>query len=241
MRPDRFYALIARVLIIVFSLSVIVSMAHAQNNFRERGLVQGMNGPGGDIYWDNSVLIIVDKAENSSGSNHKRRHFDVRETEQVMDVITYQAGRVVEHIRYLVSTGSEKRVCPPEGDCHISTTPVGFYNINSNRRHQKYKSKTWKAWMAYAQFFHQGWAIHGIYTDKQHLNLGTRASGGCIRMSYQASEELYNYIDRVGVQNVGLFIYDSSSNSLEEKQGKIEAETWLRTRGISPNDLYYRN
>lgn len=88
----------------------------------------------------------------------------------------YQDGILVNI--YDVSTGSHREVTTTSGNVYVAKTPIGFYR--PKRAYYEYYSKSfYGSNMKYAVFFHLGFATH---TTSATWRLGTRASGGCVRM-----------------------------------------------------------
>jgi len=84
-----------------------------------------------------------------------------------------------EILKVKVSTGREKEELAKSGRRYISTTPKGYFR--PQKIYQDYLSYTWQAPMPNAVFIIGGIALHA--TTKSHFSeLGTRASGGCIRL-----------------------------------------------------------
>lgn len=94
----------------------------------------------------------------------------------------YNSGEFVDI--YDVSTASNSIKTPTVGKKYIAQTPHGFYR--PKKVYNEYSSYTfYGASMKYAIFFNNGIAIHASEHLKQ---LGTRASGGCIRLEESAAE-----------------------------------------------------
>jgi len=98
--------------------------------------------------------------------------------------------------RWLVSTGRERR------EQYFTTTPAGLFQLDPNRFVANAYSARWDgSSMPNAMFFNysyrermSGYAIHGISPRYQQY-LGQRASGGCVRLSYDHSTALFNRIE----------------------------------------------
>lgn len=95
----------------------------------------------------------------------------------------YENG--VETFKDKISTGREKKEKAKSGRIYISTTPTGYYRPTMVYR--DYMSNTWKAPMPNAVFFIGGIAIHAT-TESHYEELGTRASGGCVRTKLEVSQ-----------------------------------------------------
>ncbi len=81
---------------------------------------------------------------------------------------------------FKVSTGKEVKVTASNGKTYVSSTPVGYYRPATIWK--EYQSSTWVgARMNFPIFFTGGIAMHSTTPD--HFNeLGTRDSGGCVRL-----------------------------------------------------------
>ncbi len=123
-------------------------------------------------------------------------------TAQTMEI--YLDGVLINTI--LVSTGRQKAELAKSGRTYFSSTPTGTFKIY--RRSRSHFSQTWQAPMPFAQFFNGGIAIHA--TSKDHYEeLGSRASGGCIRVTYENAEMIWNLVDEVGVQATRITVSDN--------------------------------
>ncbi len=106
----------------------------------------------------------------------------------------YQDGKFLHH--WLVSTGRERQEDETKsGRKYFSATPVGYFSPQKLVR--KYWSITWEAWMEYAIFFNGGVAMHA--TTKDHFAaLGTRNSGGCVRLHPKNAKILWGLQEQAG-------------------------------------------
>jgi hypothetical protein len=140
--------------------------------------------------YTNRLQIIVDKAERGASP-----------TAQTVQV--YLDGRMVYN--WYVSTGREGNEHPKAGSDYVSSTPTGNFRIEW--MDINHFSKTWAAPMPFAMFFSGGIAIHA--TVASHLpQLGTRASGGCVRLHPVNAEQLWNLVHQVGSNNVLISIHN---------------------------------
>lgn len=103
-----------------------------------------------------------------------------------------------------VSTGREKNEAPPSGRDYFSSTPLGTWTPRGTTR--RYKSKTWDADMPYSIWVTGGIAIHAASRSAEG-NLGSRASGGCIRLQFENAAELFEIVETYGIQNVRVKIF----------------------------------
>jgi lipoprotein-anchoring transpeptidase ErfK/SrfK len=151
-----------------------------------------------------TLTIYVDKAPYYEDSNGRA----ISKTAQTMHV--YHKNYDYPVMFSIVSTGRENSTeTTGTGIETDSITPTGTFGIT--RMSIDHKSNLWDgAPMPYAIFFHQGFAIHGVYEGK-YGDLGQRASGGCVRLALYQAEQLWGIIDEVGPENVRIVIYDSST------------------------------
>ncbi len=101
----------------------------------------------------------------------------------------------IETFRTKISTGREKTENSSSGRKYISTTPKGFFRFT--KVYQDYMSYTWNAPMPNASFFIGGIAIHAT-TKSHYAELGTRASGGCVRTKLEDSKMIREKIMETG-------------------------------------------
>lgn len=95
----------------------------------------------------------------------------------------YENGEEV--FKEKISTGREKQEKAKSGRVYLSTTPKGFFR--PTKIYRDYMSYTWKAAMPNAVFFIGGIALHAT-TPSHYKELGTRASGGCVRLKLEHSK-----------------------------------------------------
>lgn len=105
----------------------------------------------------------------------------------------YENG--VEVFKEKISTGREKTEKAKSGRVYISTTPKGFFR--PTKMYRDYLSYTWNAPMPNAVFFIGGIAIHAT-TKSHYKELGTRASGGCVRTIHETSKMIREKIMETG-------------------------------------------
>ncbi len=111
------------------------------------------------------IVIVIDKAQKGTS-----------ETAQTLKL--YHKGDLLS--TFIVSTGKETKVTSTSGKEYIASTPVGYFRPQSIWK--KYQSTTWVgATMDFPIFFYGGIAVHST-TQNHYKELGSRASGGCIRM-----------------------------------------------------------
>jgi len=134
------------------------------------------------------VVILVNKATKGPSA-------------QTMKV--YHKGILINQFK--VSTGREKDELAKSGRRYFSTTPVGWFA--PTRTFEKYFSNTWQAWMNYSVFFVGGIATHATTSD-HYKELGTRASGGCVRLREENAKFVYDLILFEGQGEVPIFTRD---------------------------------
>jgi L,D-transpeptidase catalytic domain len=127
------------------------------------------------------LVIAINKAANG---------------ENAQTLTMYENG--VEILKEKVSTGREKQEKAKSGRVYFSTTPKGFFR--PTKMYRDYMSYTWKAEMPNAVFFIGGIALHAT-GKSQYPELGTRASGGCVRLKLEISKLLLEKVMETGLGN----------------------------------------
>ncbi len=90
----------------------------------------------------------------------------------------YYKGDLIKELT--VSTAKEIKVKATNGTTYLASTPVGYWRPQSIWK--QYQSSTWVgAYMNFALFFTGGIAVHSTTPD-HYAQLGTRDSGGCVRL-----------------------------------------------------------
>jgi hypothetical protein len=103
-------------------------------------------------------------------------------------------ARVHPTVQWLVSTGRERR------EKYFTTTPEGIYKLDIDRMHRNWWSRRWNAPMPFAIFFDYtvktGKAGLAVHATPQHIDeLGTRASGGCVRLHPDHARALFQRME----------------------------------------------
>lgn len=127
-----------------------------------------------DLLRQNRVVVLVNKSASGDGAQ---------------TLVLYKDG--IEVMRTKVSTGSEKMVRSTSGRRYLSTTPFGFYR--PFKMYTDYLSYTWLSGMPNSVFFYEGIAIHAT-SQSHYAQLGTRASGGCVRMTLDDSKKVREFV-----------------------------------------------
>jgi hypothetical protein len=140
-------------------------------------------------------------------------------------------GELVYEQAFPVSTGREQQ------EKYFTGTPTGMFELDSDRFDRVHFSHRWHgAAMPWAMFLN--YTIHGhatgiaMHSAEQHgLELGHRASGGCIRLPREKAEELF---DRFQAEERGLvpvFAFDDSrattftdGSVLRDAAGNVELQ-----------------
>lgn len=91
----------------------------------------------------------------------------------------------VEVFKDKISTGREKQEKSKSGRVYFSTTPKGYFR--PTKIYKDYMSYTWNAPMPNAVFIVGGIALHAT-SQSHYKELGTRASGGCVRLKLEQSK-----------------------------------------------------
>lgn len=167
------------------------------NSLQELYNIQGI-----DVTREYPVVIFINK--DSSGSYAQR----MKVIENGVHVGTWK-----------VSTGRERREVAKSGKRYFSSTPVGWFTPYTLRRN--HYSRTWQAPMPFSIFFNGGIAVHAT-TRGHYRELGSRASGGCVRLTKDNAETLFEMVSKAGqglvpvVKRNGQVARDSSGNVIRE-------------------------
>ncbi|KYG62008.1 L,D-transpeptidase [Bdellovibrio bacteriovorus] len=131
-----------------------------------------------DVFREFRVVLIINKKAAGVGAQRMRVYLN--------GFLTYD---------WLVSTGRERWETAKSGRTYFSVTPTGyFYPYMLNKDHY---SETWKTPMPYAVFFNGGIAVHAT-TPGLYKQLGSRASGGCVRLQHENAAFVFNRIQTEG-------------------------------------------
>jgi hypothetical protein len=143
---------------------------------------------------------------------------------QKMFVLAKTEGHVyqLKH-SWPVSTGKEEQVMSPAGKMLGTNTPEGMFKLDRYRSFEDYTSRQWKSPMPYAIFFDwqiqgrtSGLAIHGS-DAKGELELGRRASHGCIRLATENARTLFEMITKEHKGRVPKFRIDPDTGTMSTK------------------------
>lgn len=169
------------------------------------------------------LFLYVSKASNGPWAQH---------------MYVYQkagAGDLKLLYNWPVSTGREKVEYNASGARLPSFTPQGYYQLDPDRFHARYRSVQWDQPMPFAMFFNwvdhgyqTGLAIHGASGEDVGL-LGMRASAGCVRLAPENAKTLFNMIRAQYAGLVPKFAYDKKTATmandgmlLHDRDGRLE-------------------
>lgn len=148
------------------------------------------------------------------------------ETPQTIRI--YDQGKKVFEDR--VSTGREKWELTPNGTKYFSSTSTGYYVpywLDKN-----HVSNLWNTPMPWAVFFDGGIAIHQVPKGADG-KLGSRASGGCVRVKGDVAQYIYQLIEYYGRGTYPLF--SSSGNIRLDQNGRPTMKQGYRALIIVEN------
>jgi lipoprotein-anchoring transpeptidase ErfK/SrfK len=176
------------------------------------------------------LFLYVSKAE--SGPLAQRMYVFHKEASGNLDLL----------YNWPVSTGREIVEFAPNGQRAPSFTPQGYYELDPDRMYKHHVSGQWHTPMPYAMFFNwqtggmqTGLAIHSA-TGEDIVQLGRRASAGCVRLAPENAALLFNLIrtqykglaprfaiDRrtASMSNQGLLMHDGQGNVQMEEGYKV--------------------
>ena len=137
-----------------------------------------------------------------------------------------------------VSTGTEKIETDLHGRLQSSRTPMGFYEFDPERIYTDHRSYEWNEPMPYAMFFSwharghdTGLAIHGVEGPMANM-LGHRASEGCIHLSVDNAQSLYNLVQMKHSDRVPVLVYSNETSDIssagflrEDSDGILQYKT----------------
>lgn len=138
---------------------------------------------------------------------------------QRMYVFRKQKEGLVPAYEWTASTGREKVEVNARGRSVITTTPIGYYQLDPQRMYPRYRSASWDQDMGNTMFLdwerggaQTGLAIHAA-TPSDIAKLGSRASGGCVHLAPENAATLYQMIRENYRGTVPRFTYDAKSRA----------------------------
>jgi hypothetical protein len=139
---------------------------------------------------------------------------------QRLYVFRKEAGTLKLLYDWAASTGREQDEISPRGRHSFTSTPKGFYELDPDRMYRRYHSYSWDQDMPHAMFFNwerqglqTGLAIHSASGDDV-AKLGKRASAGCVHLSPENAETLFNLIKLDYRGQVPRFAYNSDTQTM---------------------------
>jgi lipoprotein-anchoring transpeptidase ErfK/SrfK len=167
-----------------------------------------------DLYNNFDLFLYVSKADHGPWS-------------QQMFVFAKDSDSLRLVHNWPVSTGREQDEPDAHGRTRDTSTPAGYYQLDPNRMLRKYRSVQWDAPMPHSMFFNwirggslTGLAIHGVEGQEIAL-LGTRASAGCVRLSPQSAQTLFEFIQKNYRGEVPRFAMGTRRYSTMSTQGDL--------------------
>ena len=181
------------------------------------------NGLSPELYGNFDLFIYVNKAEQGPWSQHLYAFAKPSALNPDAEMILMMDTAA--------STGRETMERAKDGQFVSTATPAGFYELDPQRFETGHHSRQWQQDMPNSMFFNwqdkgvqTGLAIHGVTDAPSIAALGHRASAGCIQISVDASQQLFNFITGDFEGNVAQFAYDKKkrtiSNTGEFARGK---------------------
>ncbi len=142
---------------------------------------------------------------------------------------------------WTASTGREKVEVNARGRSVITTTPIGYYQLDPQRMYPRYRSASWDQEMGNTMFFdweragsQTGLAIHAA-AEADIAKLGSRASGGCVHLAPDNAATLYELIQENYRGPVPRFAYDEESRTasnqgdfLRDRDGGLQLRNGYR-------------
>lgn len=139
---------------------------------------------------------------------------------QRLYVFRKDAGTLKLLYDWAASTGREQDEISPRGRHSFTSTPKGFYELDPDRMYRRYHSYSWDQDMPHAMFFNwerqglqTGLAIHSASGD-DIAKLGKRASAGCVHLSPENAETLFNLIKSDYRGQVPRFAYNADTQTM---------------------------
>jgi len=121
---------------------------------------------------------------------------------------------------WAASTGREQDEISPRGRHSFTSTPKGFYELDPDRMYRRYHSWSWDQDMPHAMFFNwerqgvaTGLAIHSASGD-DIAKLGRRASAGCVHLSPENAQTLFDLIKSDYRGQVPRFAYNAGTQTM---------------------------
>jgi hypothetical protein len=165
----------------------------------------------------NKLVIVVNKSKQGTDPN-------------AQSLKMFEDGKLI--YQTLISTGREQNELAKSGRRYFSTTPTGFFR--AKEIYTKYYSQTWKADMPNPVFFIGGIAIHAT-SASHYKELGSRASGGCVRMKLEESQFVREKVMDSGMGKDNFKGVPAGYRRTLVTQNKVKVPAIDRNTGIHTN------
>jgi L,D-transpeptidase-like protein len=164
-----------------------------------------------EVFANFSLFIYVDKAQSGPLA---QRMFVFDRTDDGGLALLYD---------WPVSTGRDRYELDAVGHVQSTHTPSGFFELDPKRMFEDHVSGEWNEAMPYAMFFdwkpngrQTGLAIHGT-PDENLDELGRAASAGCIRLSVDHAQTLFDLIQAQGLRLAPKLAYLDGSDGVSSE------------------------
>jgi len=164
-----------------------------------------------EVFANFSLFIYVDKAQ-SGPLAQRMLVFDKTDD-----------GDLALLYDWPVSTGRDRYELDAVGHVQSTHTPSGFFELDPKRMFEDHVSGEWNEAMPYAMFFdwkpngrQTGLAIHGT-PDENLDELGRAASAGCIRLSVDHAQTLFDLIQALGLRLAPKLAYLDGSDGVSSE------------------------
>ena len=136
-----------------------------------------------------TLVVVINKAN----TGNDRQTLRVYQNQKVILLTKVSSGR--EEYEKGCNPGQDPKKDHCSKRAYWSTTPVGHFDVDELV--ENYFSNLWQTWMPYAVFFESGIATHQAPAGTEG-KLGSRASGGCVRMHPNMAPVLFSYVQKAG-------------------------------------------
>ena len=137
--------------------------------------------------WLNEFTNVV--VVNKANQGRDRQTLRLYVNGQLKMMVKVSTGRETYEKGCKPGQDSKKDHC--SGRAYWSTTPAGYFDVK--KLDANYFSTLWKTWMPNAVFFEAGIATHTAPAGTEG-KLGSRASGGCVRMHPNDAPVLFKIV-----------------------------------------------
>jgi lipoprotein-anchoring transpeptidase ErfK/SrfK len=134
-------------------------------------------------------VIVINKANSGKDKQTLRVYVNGK----LNQITRISSGRETFEKGCAKGQDSKKDHC--SNRAYWSQTPAGYFDIDELV--ENYFSNLWQTWMPYAVFFDSGIATHQAPGGTEG-NLGSRASGGCVRMHPSMAPVLFAMVKNAG-------------------------------------------